>query len=167
MNLENWQKFCDKFVTSIVIVVLIVLQQRWSGYKKRWHWYCRHIKKVSLVCSLEPEPPSVGYSFLIELFVSNVDDVVLMLMMMIMVKRRGTRMVMMMMVIRISRGNPVKSRNRQLLSMQHRQNNNKDILCNLERILLIFFVTMIKLIKTRILMQPPMNTAQTCAGGDD
>ena len=76
-------------------------------------------------------------------------------------------MMMMMMMIRISRGNPVKSRNRQLLSMQHRQNNNKDILCNLERILLIFFVTMIKLIKTRILMQPPMNTAQTCAGGDD
>ena len=31
----------------------------------------------------------------------------------------------------------------------------------------IFFVTMIKLIKTRILMQPPVNTAQTCAGGDD
>ena len=55
MNLENWQKFCDKYVMSIVIIVLIVFQQRWSGYKKRWHWYCRHIKKVSLVCSLEPE----------------------------------------------------------------------------------------------------------------
>ena len=42
---------------------------------------------------------------------------------------------MMMMMIRTSRGNPVKSRNRQLLSMQHRQNNNKDILCNLQRTL--------------------------------
>ena len=65
MNLENWQKFCDKFVTSIVIVVLIVLQQRWSGYKKRWHWYCRHIKKVSLVCSLEPEP-SLDFLFYVD-----------------------------------------------------------------------------------------------------
>ena len=116
---------------------------------------------------------TVGYSFLIELFVSNIDDVVIMLIM-IMKKRRRIRMMTMVMMIRISRGNPVKSRNRQLLSMQHRQNNNKDILCNLQwtlhkflkLMMFIYFVIMIRWIKTRIFMQPPIITAQTFAGGD-